>query len=310
MASQTGTPVEISLREFLEHVPPGAITAISDLGGKKSYRPDGTTLAALAMPEITLHCDADITCDGERLFKTLHSGQLTKGEAVLSFVKYTCKNCSANTKTFALWLKMGDDLRSGSAYKYGEHPSFGPPTPARVISLIGPQKDLFLKGRRAENQGMGIAAFAYYRRVIEDQKDRIFDEVIKVCQRLSAGQTVIDELTAAKRETQFSKAVDSVKLAIPQALFINGHNPLTLLHSALSEGLHAQTDEECLEVATSIRIVMADLAERMAQALKDEAELNTAVSRLLSKKSVTAKPAVVAAVPARDSMEAPETKKA
>jgi hypothetical protein len=125
--------------------------------------------------------------------------------------------------------------------------------------------------------------------VIEDQKSRIFDEIIKVCTRLSAGQSIIDELVRAKEETQFSKAVDAVKLAIPQLLFINGHNPLTLLHSALSEGLHAQTDEECLEIATSIRVVMAELAERMGQALKDEAELSTAVSRLINKKAVAAK---------------------
>jgi hypothetical protein len=62
----------------------------------------------------------------------------------------------------------------------------------------------------------------------------------------------------------------------------------------LSEGLHAQADEECLEIATSIRVVMADLAERMGQALKDEAGLNTAVSRLIHKKAGTAKPASAA----------------
>lgn len=188
----------------------------------------------------------------------------------------------------------------GTALKLGEVPAFGPPTPAKVISLIGPDKDLFLKGRRAENQGMGIAAFAYYRRVIEGQKDRILDEVIKVCKRLSADQRIITELARAKGETQFSKAVDSVKLAVPQALLINGHNPLTLLHSALSEGLHAQTDEECLEIATSIRLVMADLAERMGQALKDEAELSNAVSRLLSKKSAPAESATAGAQPAAE----------
>jgi hypothetical protein len=286
----------ISFREFLERVPPGTFSVVSDLGGEKVYQPAGNYLAPLAMPEITLHCGTEDTCGGNRLFKTNASLMFGKNAQKLVFVTYVCKNCSKVEKTFALWIMVGEDLKSGCAMKYGEHPSFGPPTPARVISLIGPQKDLFLKGRRAENQGMGIAAFAYYRRVIEDQKNRIFDEIIKVCNRLSAGQGIIDELVKAKDETQFSKAVDTVKLAIPQALFINGHNPLTLLHSALSEGLHAQTDEECLEIATSIRIVMADLAERMGQALKDEAELSTAVSRLLHKKAEAAKPAVAATV--------------
>jgi hypothetical protein len=69
---------------------------------------------------------------------------------------------------------------------------------------------------------------------------------------------------------------------MPQILLINGHNPLTLLHSALSGGLHDQSDEECLALATSIRVIMTELAERLGQALKDEAELNAAVSQLLS----------------------------
>jgi hypothetical protein len=49
--------------------------------------------------------------------------------------------------------------------------------------------------------------------------------------------------------------------------------------------LHNGTDEECLELAQDIRVVLTELAERISQALKDEAELNTAVSRLMTKKT-------------------------
>jgi hypothetical protein len=79
------------------------------------------------------------------------------------------------------------------------------------------------------------------------------------------------------------KAIESVKDSIPESLLVNGHNPLTLLHSALSEGLHAQTDEQCLELAQAVRVVLAELAERIGQALKDEAELNAAISRLMNR---------------------------
>jgi hypothetical protein len=54
-----------------------------------------------------------------------------------------------------------------------------------------------------------------------------------------------------------------------------------LLHSALSEGLHAQTDEDCLERATAIRVVLTDLADRIGHALKDRAELGAALSKLM-----------------------------
>ena len=93
-----------------------------------------------------------------------------------------------------------------------------------------------------------------------------------------------DMLTAleeAKNETQFSRALASVKNAIPQALLIDGHNPLTLLHDALSGGLHNKSDADCLGLAQDVRVVLADLADSIAQALREQAELKTAVSRLL-----------------------------
>ena len=37
-----------------------------------------------------------------------------------------------------------------------------------------------MKGRRCGNLGLGIGAFVYYRRVVENQKSRILDEIIKV----------------------------------------------------------------------------------------------------------------------------------
>jgi hypothetical protein len=76
-----------------------------------------------------------------------------------------------------------------------------------------------------------------------------------------------------------------VKGVFPQGLLINGQNPLTLLHSALSEGLHADTDEECLQYAHDVRVVLTELAERMGQAMKDEAEIAAAITRLTKKRS-------------------------
>ena len=109
--------------------------------------------------------------------------------------------------------------------------------------------------------------------------------MIKVAKKTGASESAVLTLEAAKEETQFSKALANVKDALPQTLLINGHNPFTLLHSALSEGLHDRSDEECLELASSIRVVLAELSERLGQALKDEAELNRALGRLMVKKN-------------------------
>jgi hypothetical protein len=160
-------------------------------------------------------------------------------------------------------------------------PSYGPPIPARLIRLFGKDRELFLKGRRCENQGLGIGAFVYYRRVVESHRDTIFNEIIRVAEKIRAPSVMIETLSAARKEVQFSKALVAVKDAIPESLLVNGHNPLTLLHSALSGGVHEHSDERCLELAHDVRVVLVELAERLGEALKNEAELDRAVGRLL-----------------------------
>jgi hypothetical protein len=167
-----------------------------------------------------------------------------------------------------------------SLTKLGEYPPFGPPIPARVISLIGPDRDLFLKGRRAELRGLGIGAFVYYRRVLEQQKGRIIQEVRKVAEILAVPAPVLQRFDEALAEDQFTTAVEKIKDAIPESLRINGQNPLILLHDPLSEGIHRKTDEECLDLAKSIRVVLTELAERISAVLKDDKELKEAVNRL------------------------------
>ncbi|MGV3572852.1 MAG: hypothetical protein ACO1PB_19840 [Ramlibacter sp.] len=184
-------------------------------------------------------------------------------------------------KTYAVSCVLNDDDEGKwIEFKLGESPAFGPPTPARTISLVGPDREQFLQGRRCENQGLGVGAFVYYRRVVEGQKNRIFDEIIRVSKHLESAPELVAELEAAKKEVQFTKAVDAIKHALPQSLWVNGYNPLTLLHSALSAGVHELSDGECLELARSVRVVLIEFSERLAQAMKDEAELNEAVKKL------------------------------
>ena len=52
-----------------------------------------------------------------------------------------------------------------------------------------------------------------------------------------------------------------IKHGLPSALFIRGENPLKLLYGVLSDGLHDQDDVYCLDLATSIRLVLTELAE-------------------------------------------------
>ena len=276
-AEEEGSKYEqIEWAEMLESRPPGVFYNALRLESGSNGR-----LFGVATPDLRLYCGSE-SCGGIRFFEEVGETQWLQFGAVTFFLNYRCRNCKKSPKTFAV-QGIVSGTHQALVVKIGEHPSFGPPTPSRVISMIGPDRDAFLKGRRAESQGLGIGAFAYYRRVVENQKGRIIEQIAAVAARLGGKREILATFEKAAKETQFTTAIDAVKDSIPQSLMIDGHNPLMLLHGALSEGIHAQTDEGCLEIATSIRVVLTELADRISTALKDDAELKTAVSRLLNR---------------------------
>jgi hypothetical protein len=271
--------------EFLEGTPPNRMAQISDLSEHKRPRNSHTYQDILRTPEIQLHCPSE-SCNGTRFFRCVSGAEKSLSTSYQYFyVSYRCSNCQEHIKTFSLAAKNdSEEEPTGELYKFGELPTYGPSTPSRLIKLIGPDRDIFLKGRRCENQGLGIGSFIYYRRVVENQKNRILSEIVKVSEKIGASEEKVQALKEAINETQFSKALDMAKDAIPESLLINGHSPISLLHSALSEGVHALTDEECLSLASSVRIVLGELSDRLSQALKDEAELTKALSVLMHDK--------------------------
>ena len=268
-------PADLTWVEFLRERPPGRKDVVT--GAIKSA-PHLKGAKALMAPQIQLFC-SEPTCNAIMFF-TSEDSQLLSGNHATAFLTYRCRHCQKYEKIFAVAVRA-KDANTTEAFKLGEVPPFGPPVPPRVLRLIQWDRDLFLSGRRSENQGLGIGAFTYYRRVVENQWTRLVDEIIKVAKTIGASQQTIDALMESQDEKQFTKAVKTLKDAFPPSLLINGHNPLLLLHNALSQGVHNLPDAECLTLATSIRVILIELAEKLGQALKDEKELTDAVSRLL-----------------------------
>lgn len=273
-----------SWAEFLANTPPGRLHPVVGLVRKN---PNFGNSKFLESPEIEIFCESEqcsatMTHDG----KVVHGDDSALPEDGLApfLLQYICRHCRVRRKTIAgIAMSDGGGALNGQAAKLGEWPPFGPHVPSRTITLIRPDRELFLQGRRAESQGMGIGAFAYYRRVVENQKGRLFDEIIKVLKRIGSADDLVAELEHAKQQTQFTAAVDSIKAALPESLFVMGKNPLTLLHGALSRDLHAGTDAEALANAQAVRVVLVELAERMGQVLKDNRELADSVKLLSAK---------------------------
>ena len=276
--------------EFLQNTPPNQWRHISNLTlphHQASTYPSFDR--RINTPELELHCTYD-SCKGVRFFRCIAVSNM---ETPLSqsainhlYLTYQCWNCKKTLKVYSLAAKIARlGQPQGTCYKFGEDPPYGPPISPKLIRLIQPDSDMFMQGRRCENQGFGIGAFAYYRRVVENQKNRILERIIKVSEKIGAPEDSINTLRQAMKVTQFSSALDMAKDVMPENLHINGQNPLRLLHGVLSHGVHELPDQQCLTLARSVRVVLGKLSEKLSDILKDEAEVEEALSTLMNYKN-------------------------
>ena len=267
----------IKFEDLLGKYPPAEVYAITNLGISRGP----SSAPILSKPRLKLYCPDDF-CNGLRFFDA-HQTQkvaLTEKWSRL-FLHYSCSNCRSRSKIFAIMARWNTVADEGEAMKIGEWPPFGPQVSVRLTPLLGQNQALFLMGYRAEMQGLGMGAMVYYRKVIENQKNQMIDEIIRVGRRNHAFDSQIEKLKAARGEKEFKKAVEIISDEIPRALLINGYSPLALLEQALAKGSQVEKDHDALRLAAAIRRILTELAERMARALEDQTDLEEAVNTIL-----------------------------
>jgi hypothetical protein len=297
---------QCTLEEFFLNVPPESLRAIKpeSLNWKPLQPRSGPRSGASPMPletpqryftplpELKINCLSE-KCGGVSWFAPFEkyrseaSIHLEIGQTENDFIEYRCKSCEKSRKLYAVWFKLPGLPGQGKllAYKFGEYPDYCPSLPAKVLRLVQSDAELFKKGWKAEKLSFGIAAFSYYRRIVENHKNELFDKIIEIATEEHLAPDKIEALGYARNHTQFSHSMDAIKDAIPESLKMMGHNPLLLLHDAFSKGVHELSDEQCLERAQSVRTILIALAERFALIRNQTNELKQAISTLFKEES-------------------------
>lgn len=269
-------------KEFLESTPAYVEAKFENLIVDLAPSSPGFT-PGLFSPRIQLHCELD---DGVRWFD---GDPATVGCASYKtvFITYGCRDCGRWRKTFALILDPkppNSKLGVLTAVKLGEYPPFGSHLAKRLQDMLSkPDLELYRKGLRTEREGHGIGAAAYYRRVVDNQWQALVKKLCVAAKRLGASPEELRVFDEALAQQQFATAVDLLRDAIPAKLLIlDGQNPLTLLYRPLSVQIHELTDEECLQQAADIRVVLNETFDNIGRVLSGDEALRAAVSRLRS----------------------------
>jgi|WetSurMetagenome_2_1015567.scaffolds.fasta_scaffold78750_2 hypothetical protein len=240
------------------------------------------TLDMLPKPAIHMHCHV---CESEQTFNMTNEyfdlfqymNTPTKNTKVR--LVYLCQSCKSFSREFYLYLSNNLDY----IYKIGQYPAWEIKIDKNLDKVLGKHSANFKKGLVCESQGYGIGAFAYYRRITEEIIDELLDSIFDLIDESGKEEYkfVLDK-TKTTRVTQ--DKIDLVKDLLPTILKPNGMNPLGVLHSELSEGMHANSDQDCLEIATHIREILTFLVNQIIQSKESAKQFTTSMKSILDKR--------------------------
>ncbi len=276
----------VTMTEFLVDVPPGLRQNVA-----VSLKNLASGFSEVDLPKIKLPVDHEHCNDTEFFLPINKLGIFSSdSEPTTKMISFRCVSWSSVQKHYVILVEPALSVEDGGSVspmaaahpmtKVGELPSFGPGIGKRLQKIAGDDLNLLRKADRCQALGLGIAAFAYYRRVVEDRRVKLFNMLIQAIKVVSPSDDVISELEAAKSGQRFAASVDTIKSSLPDSLLINGQSPLKLLHGALSVGLHELSDDECLELASDIRSVLTELIERVDQIATNNTEVKKAAQNL------------------------------
>lgn len=245
----------------------------------------------LPKPAIHMFCSV---CDSAQTFNMrneyynehISSGSYEAAHGNIKEVRYVCSAC--NIGLFVFLINFGYEYKGGQEEteifleKVGQTPAWNIDMDKELERLLGNHAEYYKKGLICESQGYGIGAFSYYRRITED----IIGQLLNSIESLLTGEEKTEyhlALEKVKKTVITQEKIDLVKDLLPDSLRPGGLNPLTVLHSSLSKGLHAESDEECLEYADAIKKALIFLVNRLVRTKSENKDFTDSMKKILKK---------------------------
>lgn len=189
-------------------------------------------------------------------------------------LEYFCSDCKVESVRFIV------EVAEKYVSKIGQLPPPSVNISSTLRGALGDYAEPYKNGLICENQGYGIGAFAYYRRIVEGIIDELLKSIKEVAPTTSEYHAA---LTKAQAGFQAKDKIDLVKDYLPESLRPDGHNPLKTLHKDLSVGIHNLDDAECLELASEIRSCLEFLTWQIAAIAQSQGYFKSSMEKLLAK---------------------------
>ena len=206
-----------------------------------------------------------------------------QGNILVLRLKYLCMSCESFYRYFLLKI----DKKNGILMKVGQDPSFTLKANKEITKVLPKEMLIFYeKGLLSEYHGHGIAAFSYFRRVLEE----IIGDLLELIPDLMSEELKEEKefelaLKEARKTHRAKEKIAFVKDLLPSILILDGGiNPLQILYEELSAGMHDKNDEECLIQAEILKTTMNHFIKQLMVRKRDNEKLKANLNKILEER--------------------------
>jgi hypothetical protein len=135
--------------------------------------------------------------------------------------------------------------------KVGQYPAQSVSLPNGLEKNLGPEAaGLYRKGLISRNNGYGLGALIYIRRVVEDKTNELIEVAATLSESYNIDAAVIAKMREAAKSEPFTPYEEKLRIAatvFPDSLKVGSVNPLGSLYTLVSKGIHGLTENECID---------------------------------------------------------------
>ena len=195
-----------------------------------------------------------------------------------SYFEFCCVSCGKSRREYLVEQVIDD--QNIRLQKYGELPRSRLGRNRVLQKFLKDDLDNYEKAVVCLSHEYGVAAFAYFRRIVENNINRLLDFVHEDAQSSGSDKPTIDAIAELRKEAPMSEKIKVANLALPNHLKPDGLNPLGRLYQTLSEGVHGLSEEECLAKAKATSECLTYLVSELAYRKKHRARFKGIVGGL------------------------------
>lgn len=173
-------------------------------------------------------------------------------------------HCTACESPFVCWIEH--NYQQSYLWKVGQVPMWLASIAPDIATELGEDAELYQKALRNMNEGYGIGACAYLRRLIEKYINPLLELLYQVKKDQGATQDELEKIREVISKKDFTSKTEYAAEIAPASIMVEGFNPLKEIHDRLSVGIHVLDEDKANEYAT----VMRDALEFVIRRLRRE----------------------------------------